>query len=64
LENVQLWMASNLPGGVETLGDELPRFMDIMNKAFVHLADATFSLVYFYGTNSALESNLKRASSW
>jgi len=41
-------MASNLPGGVETLGDELPRFMDVMNKAFVHLADATFSLVYVF----------------
>ncbi len=41
-------IASNLPGGVEVLSVELPRFLKVMNAAYRHLADATFSLVYAF----------------
>jgi hypothetical protein len=41
-------LASNLPGGVEALSVELPRFLGVMNAAYRHLADASFSLVHAF----------------
>jgi hypothetical protein len=41
-------IASNLPGVVEALSVELPRFLGVMNTAYRHLADATFSLVHAF----------------
>jgi hypothetical protein len=41
-------IASNLPGGVEVSSVELPRFLGVMNAAYTHLADATFSLVHAF----------------
>jgi hypothetical protein len=41
-------IANNLPGVVKALSVELPRFLGVMNTAYRHLADATFSLVHAF----------------